>query len=67
MVFCPHLTGEEDDAATSGVPVYTPPQLADAMVQAIDANPHDHWLDPCMGPAHLSHAFGTRVFTKSAS
>ncbi len=30
--------------------VYTPPQLADAMVQAIDANPHDHWLDPCMGP-----------------
>lgn len=20
------------------------------MVQAIDPNPHDHWLDPCMGP-----------------
>jgi adenine-specific DNA-methyltransferase len=30
--------------------VYTPPQLADAMVQAIDPNPHDDWLDPCMGP-----------------
>jgi adenine-specific DNA-methyltransferase len=30
--------------------VYTPSQLADAMVQSIDLNPHDHWLDPCMGP-----------------
>jgi adenine-specific DNA-methyltransferase len=30
--------------------VYTPPPLATAMVQAIDDNPHDLWLDPCMGP-----------------
>ena len=30
--------------------VYTPLQLADAMVQAIEPSPHDYWLDPCMGP-----------------
>jgi adenine-specific DNA-methyltransferase len=30
--------------------VYTPPPLADAMVQAIEPTPYDYWLDPCMGP-----------------
>jgi len=30
--------------------VYTPSRLAHAMVQAIDPNLHDYWLDPCMGP-----------------
>lgn len=29
--------------------VYTPPQLAAAMVQAIDPSPLDSWLDPCVG------------------
>ncbi|MFN7998448.1 MAG: N-6 DNA methylase [Bryobacteraceae bacterium] len=30
--------------------VYTPPHLANAMVQAIEPRPEDCWLDPCMGP-----------------
>lgn len=30
--------------------VYTPPQLASAIVQAIEPTPHDYWLDPCVGP-----------------
>jgi adenine-specific DNA-methyltransferase len=30
--------------------VYTPPQLATAMVSAIDTGTRDMWLDPCMGP-----------------
>ena len=30
--------------------VYTPPQLAEAMVHALEPNPLDFWLDPCMGP-----------------
>jgi adenine-specific DNA-methyltransferase len=29
--------------------VYTPPQLAAAMVHAIEPSPHDYWLDPCIG------------------
>jgi adenine-specific DNA-methyltransferase len=30
--------------------VYTPPQLAEAMVHALEPAPLDFWLDPCMGP-----------------
>ena len=30
--------------------VYTPPLLAEAMVQAIEPGPKDRWLDPCVGP-----------------
>jgi adenine-specific DNA-methyltransferase len=30
--------------------VYTPPQLADAMVRAVEPNRNDYWLDPCIGP-----------------
>lgn len=30
--------------------VYTPPNLADAMVGSIDPRDHDFWLDPCIGP-----------------
>ena len=30
--------------------VYTPQDLAEAMVHAIDPKPGDLWLDPCMGP-----------------
>src|ERR1700755_1067447 len=30
--------------------VYTPPQLADAMVGSIDPRDNDFWLDPCIGP-----------------
>lgn len=30
--------------------VYTPPQLADAMVGAIEPRSSDSWLDPCIGP-----------------
>lgn len=30
--------------------VYTPPQLAAAMIQALEPTAHDHWLDPCIGP-----------------
>lgn len=33
-----------------GCRVYTPPPLAAAMVRAIETNPQDLWLDPCMGP-----------------
>jgi adenine-specific DNA-methyltransferase len=29
--------------------VYTPPQLAAAMVQALEPSHHDYWLDPCIG------------------
>jgi type I restriction-modification system DNA methylase subunit len=30
--------------------VYTPRQLAEAMVHALEPGPLDLWLDPCMGP-----------------
>ncbi|MCE5306805.1 MAG: N-6 DNA methylase [Acidobacteriales bacterium] len=30
--------------------VYTPSQLAAAMIQALEPTPLDYWLDPCIGP-----------------
>ncbi|GEM_PF-925496 len=30
--------------------VYTPKDLADAMVRTLNPEPSDRWLDPCMGP-----------------
>src|SRR5438045_1826466 len=41
--------------------VYTPTNLASAMIRAISPSPADLWLDPCVGPgAFISalHSFG---------
>ena len=48
-----------------GCRVYTPPRLADAMVQAIDPNPNDHWLDPCMGPGAFIACLRNRGVNKA--
>lgn len=40
--------------------VYTPQALAEAMVRALDPQPDDLWLDPCIGPgAFVSALHGT--------
>ena len=38
--------------------VYTPPSLADAMVQALEPQPRDIWLEPCVGTGALLKALG---------
>jgi adenine-specific DNA-methyltransferase len=43
--------------------VYTPPQLADAMIEALEPTPHEYWLDPCIGPG----AFVARLREKGIS
>jgi adenine-specific DNA-methyltransferase len=44
--------------------VYTPQLLAEAMVRAINPQPDDLWLDPCMGPGAFISALRNNGLTK---
>jgi hypothetical protein len=45
--------------------VYTPPQLADAMVGAIEPRGSDTWLDPCIGPGAFITPLRKRGISKN--
>lgn len=45
--------------------VYTPPQLADAMVGAIEPRDSDSWLDPCIGPGAFITPLRKRGISKN--
>jgi adenine-specific DNA-methyltransferase len=44
--------------------VYTPQLLAEAMVRAINPQPDDLWLDPCMGPGAFTSALRNNGLNK---
>ena len=45
--------------------VYTPELLANAMVRAINPDPNDLWLDPCMGPGAFISALRKNGLSKT--